>query len=864
MSNNVDLEILQSLKETLPIFGMGELYVPVENPDPADSIVFKPFGIEVEDEPFNLGCTIGSPEGSNANYLVAVTTGSIIMEQYDSTGKITLRNGDVLGNVVMSDNLPDWFPIPNYIIYDNIDVAETETILTTLLVDSPKTIEAIYKDLGTEQPADDTIAAEEIITFFMSGVLEFGIPISAGELIGKAGTGTDSDRQVGVSFQEELDNIDGFYLDPAIYFTHWEEYFNNLSGHELKDSFQKIFAGPVANGTIIYMADTGSGLAPYATALEAATSLSDAVSIAQPGDSIVIVSNQIYNAGAEIIIENPINITYLDSNHYDVLDESIAPSIVSLVGGNSHRVLRIELVESKAVMSISNVAIQDGSIGKDIGDGTYGGSYPYTGGGILIYYSDRTYIRNCIIELNSLLRRGLRFNGYGAGIGMTQSSPYIYGNQIRDNINTKGRGGGIGGFGYGWPTIESNTFKRNIAELNASGKGLPDGGAIAFLVGTPNELDHLVLSIEALAEEHRESDDPDEFLNDWIQVILDLSTQWISGELDEALNNRIRILNNTFEENRAAQNGGAAYFTALCRVEFRENSFLNNVAGFAGGAVRASFGCNLVFNGDEMIGNYANYRAIEKITSNTEEYRNGGGAIAARNSDLDLYNVKIKDNYVFGWAGGGIFFNSGDEGAFFNQAGDLARDLMVFVIVGVLESLNLEDLTDMGIDYVENNPIFDFNAILRNVYGYSEAKLKIHGMDSEVSGNQCYFLKHDQTIDRRKGAGIYCLRLFTFDDTVNYTFEGVPLNIEFDALAKIKNNGNDMELDDVTIDPENLNTLSFSVSAPADIDNPDSTDFHLLDQPEGDHVVDDVSKTDPAYHNPVTDLFFYSSGVTKH
>ena len=596
----------------------GHLAAPVKSPANANEVAFIRFGLSAPTDIFNKGWTLLMSNDSEAKHIQAFCAGTITFEPGSGVNRMILQNGDLLGTLVRFQEVPSWFPIPNYIIYENIDVEETRALLGDYLANSPKIVEALRETVADWGDTDSYLEK------FFNGNASSGIPVKAGDTIGTAGPGTSGDRELTVLMQEELDSA--LYIDPALYPLHLENYFLDLLDHTLYGNFTDSFGPLVANGTVRFVKSDGGSAGPFASASAPAIDFTTAIAASNDYDTIVGLDSEWYLA-EKIIITRPLSITSLNDTKVDV---RVTPSSETFdlpalpVVRAAERGILVDSVTG--YVSIANITVH----GCSLSDATK--PFP-TGPGIFIYRSAKVYVYNCC----SVTNRGsgsAPYKGNGGGINAYYCSPYIFRNFISGNEAQYGGGIFVGPFAY--PVIKDNVIANNTALL--------DGGGICINMAPAN----FFL--------------PDEPF---------YSNGFNEEEVEKARNSQILFVKNIIRNNLAKDDGGGVYLSIMAKAGFRENQVYTNIAWNAGGGVRATLGSDIEMNGDSIDSNQANY--LYKTDSDPQEQielnMNGGGGIAVRDSDLILRNTVVQGNIAHGFAGGGIDFSVSTEGPFDSSLG---------------------------------------------------------------------------------------------------------------------------------------------------------------------------------------------------
>ncbi len=589
-------EFLAYIREALGTTGRGKLFVPFASPAAANEVVFTGFGIRASGGAFATGWQLDIGAASQARQVRAFSTGTVyyVPGPLGQDPRLILKNADILGDLVRRDTLPNWFPLPRYVIYRGLDPASIEGRMRDYFAGNE------WLRITLQRQGHQPIFNFE--QDFMAGALP-PVPVPAGEVLGEAATSAPGRRAMRISMQAELDNADQLYLDPAIYHLHWQEFFDDLTGHTLKDDLVRPFAGPVANGTVRYVSENGGDNEPYDTPADAADSIQDAVDTAQPYDSVVILDTATYDEGDEIEITKPLTLTSLGAGN---VTATTAVAFPTLDGDDDNRVVSVHDVGG--VVSVTDLIVTGGEVGVYSGNNA---DPARAGAGIAIERAHATYIRNCYIHDNETLG-GRGKHGYGGGIFAGNSSVYIFRNRISNNRANE-RGGGIGIWGLGWPVIEGNKILNN----EAVGAERGDGGGIAAVIGLDNDLNS------------GEQFDPQ---------------NWNAPQLRAAARaNRVRIIRNEIAHNTTGDDAGGVYLSALTYAEFLGNEIHHNSCIEAGGGVKATMASDVIMVGDHIHHNRARRQGT------------GGGGIAIRNSNLTLRNVVIEDNVGEGIEGGGLF-----------------------------------------------------------------------------------------------------------------------------------------------------------------------------------------------------------------
>lgn len=117
----------------------------------------------------------------------------------------------------------------------------------------------------------------------------------------------------------------------------------------------------------------------------------------------------------------------------------------------------------------------------------------------------------------------------------------------------------------------------------------------------------------------------------------------------------IDMLDNAILDNYAVEDGGGIYATGGAKLNVKRGFIRRNGAGQLGGGVRVTYATRLYMERVTITDNRANV---------IPDKSQGGGGVAARNSNVHLEKCTLNANSVDGFAGGAIFFASMFEGGF--------------------------------------------------------------------------------------------------------------------------------------------------------------------------------------------------------
>ncbi len=233
-------------------------------------------------------------------------------------------------------------------------------------------------------------------------------------------------------------------------------------------------------------------------------------------------------------------------------------------------------------------------------------------------------------EIVGLLHGAGHESGLGGGIALrgVTAQTRLVANQIgsRERPNRARRGGGLACFVGAYPHLERNVVEGNLASA--------DGGGIAI-------------------------DQFDPFLPATRPNFLGIARSPLIPRQP------IRLIDTQLLANRCQEDGGGLYATGAVQLEItatgaqvngRPGGLVeDNLAGENGGGLRVSYASVLNARNVQFIRNQANAIGAE---------REGGGAVAARNSELNLTGCTFRNNRANHFAGGAVFCTSGFEGGF--------------------------------------------------------------------------------------------------------------------------------------------------------------------------------------------------------
>ncbi|HHH27156.1 MAG TPA: right-handed parallel beta-helix repeat-containing protein [Polyangiaceae bacterium] len=635
------------------------------------------------------GWRLAYDDGSPA--MVAVASGVIHFSP--ASARIPASIGlSVAGNgwpAMVAAGFPEWLPAPDWIVYSDVDPTAVRDAVQALLEGDANRLAALQKGWAAAGKAG-TPTARELADALIAGPAEEavsgGVPVLPGDVIGHGALDAGVRR-----FELQLgDTWLGCDLtaNPAYYYAYWSELeLIDLSGHAFETESLRIEHAPLTNGVMRFVSQAiGSDASTDFTdpTIPAAT-VTAAVRACGPGDTVVILDTATYretdatadakwslriDAGVHITsaAELPAGAQHLGTSgstgyddgvpiadfdfpvlsgpeDYSGIRDDMADDDSRMPTQAGRRVLHFELSDPSAVASVTKVVITNGGARE--------------GGGIQIAEESKVVVASCRIhrnigyfDINPTSRptsgvfsgSGWFEEGSGGGIGILRASPLIWGNRIERNLAMYG--GAIGIFAWCFPTIRNNLIHGNAGPDWSSLATIADGGAIRVLQQS--------LAFSSIGQLNKVVKPGGPFGVPKALVEVPVEVMYDDARLEQAKTGWIRLIANKIQENRAADDGGGVYATAVARIFAMDNEVTNNTAARGdGGGYRISTASTL--------------RAIrETISGNRVDGARGdsptGGGVAVRCSNLYVTMSTISDNRNAEFAGGGVAFTATREG----------------------------------------------------------------------------------------------------------------------------------------------------------------------------------------------------------
>ncbi|MDQ0078267.1 right-handed parallel beta-helix repeat-containing protein [Arthrobacter oryzae] len=700
----------------------------------ATAVTVRPFGPYLDGTwKFSRGLSFDMPEASPSAPLLAMTVGSIrfLAGASGAPGRVVLARGDGPSTTVARAQgvLPAWYPQPAFVVYENVPADSARAAVVLALKQDKerdrvrKRLKAAALDAGVPDAGSPAAATvEQLADLWLADGIPLGVSVKAGTRVGTCGPGATGRRRCTVLLVERVDPAPVLFHNLAYHLALWDAQGWIAAGNALLPAQMDTGDPPAGTGTVLFVAKAGSAVPPFATPATASKTIAAAVAAAADGDTVLVADAGTYAESVEIT--KAVSLTSTATKK--ATDPS--PGYPTITGGMVRRPIRISGVTA-GIAHVSRLTVVNGLAPHRNAKGA--------GGGILVDRVHNAVISSCVLRENVAGGGGIFAEGYGGGICAYHASPAIVGCLIERN-HAMGRGSGIGVWGYGWPSIFDCTVQRNFPQQVDNPRSLNDpladnlrgdGGGIAVTVCVNSQED-----LETLRR----------------TTLPDLPTRWDPAQLARARANHVRIVRTRIENNDAGDDGGGLYVSIAANVLLIDTVINNNRSANNGGGIRVTMRSELRIRGGRVSNNTSNVAAV--VTN-----RSGGGGISSRNTTLlDLRGVSVQGNHARGFAGGGVYFISSDEG-------DLLSRWPPFI----------------------TQPPFDWNNVLLDpaLFAFDRAVLQIDAASS-IAGNEAVMLP-GQTGDPGKGGGLYVLR-FTGPrraTRVSPTITGQPITISVAAAA---------------------------------------------------------------------------------
>jgi hypothetical protein len=545
-------------------------------------------------------------------------------------------------------------PLFKQVLYSNVEPSAVEAAMTALF-----TAKGVAADKIPERVSE-----------FMAGSQQ--VTVAPGDFIGRPApdAGLGGRRRLDLMIKDRNE----FYLNPAHFLFHWPTINPGLENHPLLQilepvQHQMIFASKSRH---LYVLKNSNNPQPPYTAVTAANKIQDALNEAVLGDTVVVLDNETYNE--KISMRNGVKLTSQSGSKIvaRIGINANLPTIECPDGGPAVSFHLLSLASHISGFIITHAATKEGpgilvdncnhvEIAKNrVSDNT-----AHQGGGIAI----RNKCTSVFLKQNVICRNsapddpgGADERGQGGGIYIKQSYDItiednaIYGNSA-DNF-----GGGIAIWGGANISIKRNDI----------GIGPPK-----YTASTGN-----VVSQESLG---------------WTGYALNKNPQGGGGGIGLTISDKIKIVGNTIQHNKASRGGGIEVYDLSKEVQLIGNTIANNTArpvpddsflfgGDGGGvainmvsltlaAAKLHSAVVLVNNiiehnsaGDDGGGVYATGKALVGITGaehrirNNEAQFNGGGVRATFGSVVSIQGGHIElnsaNNSNNDGGGGGVAFSN--------------------------------------------------------------------------------------------------------------------------------------------------------------------------------------------------------------
>ena len=233
------------------------------------SASFTPFGFTGDpsagDSSFELGWRLDVGSGEDLASLRAMFSGALWLQKVSADDyRLVLRVLDATLIAAFKHLRPEWFPFPDYVVYENVDPDSVADALrgwaaddATLVADTLGFLASVGREF-----ADWDACVDSFVDVESTYASEFQVVVNAGASVGRAGVSPDDASAVraGVRFcratisgtwEEQVD--DPLYLNPGWYVRDWPHLFvtpddTDVSGHALWSSLIATTGWPWSNG----------------------------------------------------------------------------------------------------------------------------------------------------------------------------------------------------------------------------------------------------------------------------------------------------------------------------------------------------------------------------------------------------------------------------------------------------------------------------------------------------------------------------------------------------------------------------------------------------------------------------------------
>jgi hypothetical protein len=496
--------------------------------------------------------------------------------------------------------------LPNLIIYGNVEPSSVQ-----------EAAELLLQEADFEAGEFDSARDE-----FMNG--DRWLTVTAGAFIGRPAidAALSGRRRLNLIMKDNQD----FFINPAHFLFQWPDIDPELEDHPLLRAMETeqhtmLFA---TKSRKIYVKQGSGNQPPYTSVFNAAHSINDALGVAEPGDSVVVLDSSTYNE--KIVMRNGVTLTSTAIlRKPDRISEN--PTGFPTISDPNSPGATVIFENLSQPTNLSGFIITGGN-GEN-------------GNGIRISNCNKVEIIQNEIHSNSLPSPGgavVNRNLLGGGIAVTQSRRVtIERNVIRDNIERASIGGGVYLYKSEVKLFNNGVYKNRAAKY---------GGGVAVI-----ECNNVILS----KNEIRENEVTGEHAKG-------------GGGIAIADSIRINLRDNQVRQNcvegSSGQGGGIGVFSS--EAEISKNTIEENVTVNFGGGI-AVISSRYVTIANNVIGG-ATANQGNRVTGQSLDvadaifYANpqgGGGGIGIYGELNHSTEVKIKDNHIRhneAHRGGGIEF----------------------------------------------------------------------------------------------------------------------------------------------------------------------------------------------------------------